>query len=331
MLTKTIKALALILCLTVLLGLLAACGGKETGILPEVKDYFGLDEAAEKQIEEMFAAFDSAFETLASCKPVKYIDLKSYGDAICEAAEATDNTLSETVNQRNKTVESADQETKDNYNMIRLNYMDVVLAQPNSYFESYETYAEDAITFVNSYSNLFYGTERIGEEDKNQIDFDSAANKTLLPFCLQFGNSYDECAQLHDMPELAPASGNAGYFCSGDYSVMFKGFFNGFTWKDDVTPLDPMAAYSFNEEHLLYEYYYITKFESENTAERAFNSLKDWLAEELSAAANVTENGTLAADFSTPELGASINLEEQDSGVFRLYVVLHSIPYDLNH
>lgn len=332
MLTKTKRLLAVLLCSILLLGLLSACGGTQQEILPDVKDALDIDEAAEKQINEMFEAFDSAFETLAKNKQVTNADFQSYAEAVDEADEKVKELLDGKNDLLSEKIDKTeDKEKKEALLMIMLEN-DFVLASSKLdialLWGTEEESAEAAFALVNAYNNFFYGADRITDKDTDSIDYVEA--DTLLPFGLQFGDTYDACAEKHEMPELKPASNNDGYFCSGDYSLR-REFFNGFSWEDDIIAIMPMLAYSFNEDHLLYEYYYITKFSSENEAERAFNSLKDWLADQLGAAPNVTENGKLVADFSTSELGSSITLEQLDDGAFRLYVVLHSIPYDLEH
>ncbi len=156
--------------------------------------------------------------------------------------------------------------------------------------------------------------------------------ETLLPFDLQFGDSYDVCTEKHEMPALEPASANSGYFCSPDYSVSPDNVFNGFTWSEDISTLFllPMASYSFNEDKLLYEYYIIVTPSSEAEAERAFNAWANWLSEKLGIQAQYNEEAdSLTARLETAELRVTVVLEQEADGDFLLYAVLHCRTYEL--
>ncbi len=154
---------------------------------------------------------------------------------------------------------------------------------------------------------------------------------TLLPDGLQFGDSYDECAKKHDMPELTPANANAGYACSQDYSVA-DGILNGFSWSEETnsaaTFFIPMAAYSFNEKKELYEYYVFLSPSTEAEAEDAFNELTGWFIEKLGIEPEIYEDSSeLSAEFATDTLQTTV-VYLPDGNTF--YFVIHSTEYELS-
>lgn len=170
------RILALLLCAVLLLGLLSACGGEEAKpILPDVKELLNIDSTEEKQINEIFKAFDRAFETLANCKPVTDADFRTYADAISEAAAGFEDifwgddgfVFSDTFIDRAKS-----QGKEDIFNEIMFQYIDAHDAERNlqeSREKSDEAYAEAALNVVQRYSILFYGEPSLTRDDIDRI------------------------------------------------------------------------------------------------------------------------------------------------------------------
>lgn len=176
MLTKTKRILALILCPILLLGLLAACGGgKEVKpILPEVKKALNIDSAKQKQINKMFEAFDSAYETLAKSKPVTDEAFRSYAEAISEAHDKYFDTIFDDDFNINKMIDSAETpEEEETFKAISRNIGDIIGARSDMASaynnKSDEAYAEAAVNLVGAYGMLFYGEPYYTDDDLDRI------------------------------------------------------------------------------------------------------------------------------------------------------------------
>ncbi len=171
------KILAMIMCVTMLLGLLCACSEEEkeetTDIKPlrkEVVEAYETDEKLAKEVQALFDEFDKAFETLKN-SDVGDADFLAYAEAISEAVsnfEAFDPYYEKLINS-DRYPEHADMQVEyANLGGVRFSLSSKLL-KCYSNEGSAEGCAETAFGVVNSYSKFFYGEYRITDDDLDKL------------------------------------------------------------------------------------------------------------------------------------------------------------------
>lgn len=166
----TKRILSISLCFLLLFSLLSGCGKKQE-ILPEVVEAFEIDEETEKYVEELFASFDKAFATLEKHKPVDDEDFDNYRHRISQAVTdfdyVTDDKLSTGFKKLNGSSDANNkdvQELFDKREAITWATFDMLdsIASGEASFEA-------AVNYVNAYSRLFYGEDRITDDDLDRL------------------------------------------------------------------------------------------------------------------------------------------------------------------
>lgn len=170
---KTKRIVAWILCFSIL-AVFTACGAKQT-LREDVKRVCNIDEEGEKSISDMFKAFDAEFEKLRKSDVITDSDLYQYAESIDSIYSSFSNVFDEKYAVVPNNFEGEEKETAIDILLARAELSMSALYVSNSMLEyltnknSGESAFENAVSLVNECSEFFYGTERISDEDLDQL------------------------------------------------------------------------------------------------------------------------------------------------------------------
>lgn len=174
------------------------------------------------------------------------------------------------------------------------------------------------------------GEEPVGEQQEQQKE----TGVQWMPYGLTFGMTYDEAkAKNSEMPEIAPAKANDGYFSEAqwvapefatDYFCVAEE--DADTWSLVTTQFH----YSFNQSKELYEFYVMVLPETEGRAETVYNDLGRYYSELIGTPSETAEReDALKAVWKKDGISIELMLDATDSSPL-VYAILHDENHDLD-
>lgn len=184
---KKIRFTAVILLIFMALPILCACGKESDSsddkktknaekILTEIEEAYELDDKGRELVADMFEKFDKAFQKLQKKTSVGDEEFYEYAEAVTNAFsdfngkfEDYRSKLSEKISNTEDDDDRAEYfAVQTDYAVISLNFNTITLdlLEGSSVGEGA---AEKVVWYVNELSNLFYGKDRITQDDMNSV------------------------------------------------------------------------------------------------------------------------------------------------------------------
>ncbi len=177
---KKMNVMALVMALVVVFCMLCSCGtgdAESKDVLRDgVKKVYHIDEEGEKLVTTMFETFDNELKKIKTLENISEDDLAQYADNVGTAFNSFSDSFYKKFEPDLNGYEGAQ---KDDAQEIVLKYASLLLSSSDVTWAvldyrhgnggSGEICFESAVNFVNSCSEFFYGTDRITDEELDQL------------------------------------------------------------------------------------------------------------------------------------------------------------------